>query len=100
MCDDRYGKGVIMYLGNVGEADSVFRAMTAAQWTAGDYELLSGQYGVETDTGRCKVGTGGKWSATSYIGPAGITDDFVFNDGDAVTHSVTIVNGIITSWTF
>lgn len=87
------------YLGNVGASDSVIRSMTAAQWTAGNYALSVGQLGIESDTGLQKAGTGSKWSDTPYI-PAGngVNDVIVFSDLGAAEHSVTIVNGIITSW--
>ncbi len=86
------------YLGNVGASDSVIRSMTAAQWTAGNYVLSVGQLGIESDTGKQKAGIGAKWADTSYLS-SGVTDNIVFSDLGAVEHNVTIVNGIITSWT-
>jgi hypothetical protein len=45
----------------------LIRAMTAAQWAAGDYMMPKSQLGIETDTGRIKVGAGRKWNATDYV---------------------------------
>ena len=45
---------------------------TAAQWTAADPLMGAGEFGLETDTGKLKVGTGGKrWSELSYISAGG-----------------------------
>lgn len=46
------------------------RAMTAAKWTAADFQMPKSQLGIETDTGKMKVGEGKKWSATSYVSSA------------------------------
>ena len=67
----------------------VVRSYTAAQWAAADYHLLSGEVGLETDTGREKVGTGLKWSQTPYTSKvvsatAGITG------ASAVSNIVTV----------
>jgi len=41
---------------------------TAAEWTAADPTLVAGQVGVETDTGKFKVGDGSTaWSALGYF---------------------------------
>ena len=55
------------YLGNVRASDSIIRSMTAAQWTAGNYEMLSGELGIESDTGKQKAGNGNRWNNTDYL---------------------------------
>lgn len=45
-------------------ADVIVR--TAADWTSIDPFLGRGDIGVESDTGRQKLGVGLRWSATSY----------------------------------
>lgn len=40
---------------------------TAAEWTAQDPYLSRGDCGVESDTGKVKVGLGATWSQTSYL---------------------------------
>jgi hypothetical protein len=52
----------------------LIRSKTAAQWTAEDPYLHRGDLGVESDTGREKIGLGAPWSATSYV-PAGSYGD-------------------------
>jgi len=42
------------------------RPYTAAEWTAADYHLLAGELGIETDSGKQKVGIGLRWSQTPY----------------------------------
>lgn len=39
---------------------------TSADWSAQDPFLARGDYGVESDTGREKVGVGARWSQTPY----------------------------------
>lgn len=39
---------------------------TSANWTSNNPTLLSGEQGLETDTGRIKIGTGATWSNTVY----------------------------------
>jgi hypothetical protein len=44
---------------------------TEAEWTAADPTLAAGQVGVETDTGKFKIGNGSDaWSALGYFAPA------------------------------
>ena len=44
---------------------------TEAEWTAADPTLAAGQVGVETDTGKFKIGNGSAaWSALGYFTPA------------------------------
>ncbi len=41
---------------------------TATQWTTADPTLKKGEFGVESDTGRIKVGDGSNvWSSLSYM---------------------------------
>lgn len=45
------------------------RSDTASAWTAANPVLLSGEFGVESNTGKVKVGNGvQQWTALSYIG--------------------------------
>lgn len=46
--------------------DKIIRSKTAAQWTAGNFHLANGELGIETDTGRKKIGVGSLWNATNY----------------------------------
>lgn len=39
---------------------------TAANWTSSNPTLLSGEQGLETDTGLTKMGTGAAWNSTDY----------------------------------
>ena len=44
------------------------RRDTAAVWTANNPTLLAGEPGVETDTGRLKIGTGSTaWNLLPYV---------------------------------
>ncbi len=51
------------------------RRDTASNWTSNNPTLLAGEMGVETDTGKFKVGNGTQaWTALAYSsGPAGPT---------------------------
>ena len=43
------------------------RRGTAAQWTSANPVLLEGELGLETDTGKIKVGDGvANWNTTTY----------------------------------
>lgn len=44
----------------------LIRTKTAAQWTSENPYLHRGDLGVETDTGREKIGVGERWASTSY----------------------------------
>lgn len=58
------------------------RRGTAAQWTSANPTLASGELGVETDTGKIKVGSGSTaWTSLLYSGgtPAGSTGQLQFN---------------------
>lgn len=67
------------------------RRDTAAGWTSADPTLLSGEFGVETDTNKVKIGDGSTaWSSLAYIpgfsisaypiATADIADDAVTSD--------------------
>lgn len=44
---------------------------TAANWTAANPTLAAGEAGIETDTGKMKIGTGSTaWSSLAYFQPA------------------------------
>jgi len=45
----------------------LIRTKTAAQWTSENPYLHRGDWGVESDTGKFKVGAGTKWADTAYI---------------------------------
>lgn len=49
------------------------KRMTASQWQSSSLILLEGEFGVETDTGKVKVGDGrNRWSGLTYLtGPKG-----------------------------
>jgi hypothetical protein len=44
---------------------------TSAEWAAQDPHLARNDLGIESDTGRQKIGDGSKWSATSYLKSVG-----------------------------
>lgn len=44
----------------------LIRSKTAAQWTAENPYLHRGDLGVESDTGKEKLGIGDRWASTSY----------------------------------
>lgn len=52
-----------------------FRRGTAAEWTAANPVLAAGELGLETDSGKFKIGNGSSnWSVLAYSsGPAGPT---------------------------
>jgi len=59
------------------------RRGTASEWTSADPTLASGEVGVETDTGKFKMGDGSTaWSSLSYFSTRG---DFALNDLTDVT---------------
>jgi hypothetical protein len=50
------------------------RRGTAAQWTSANPTLSAGEAGVETDTGKFKIGNGSQnWGALKYAGSGGAT---------------------------
>lgn len=76
--------------------DSEFKAdvigRTAAQWTSLDPFLSKNDLGIETDTGRKKVGIGRRWSDTPYITPQGVTTAI-----EVGGYILSFTNGILTS---
>lgn len=44
----------------------LIRSKTAAQWTGENPYLHRGDLGVESDTGKEKLGVGDRWASTSY----------------------------------
>lgn len=53
----------------------ILRNDTSANWTAIDPTLLKGEIGLETDTGRYKIGNGvDSWSLTPYFVNLGVSD--------------------------
>lgn len=60
------------------------RRGTAAQWTSANPTLSSGEFGLETDTGKVKLGTGTTaWASLVYFGNLEALD----NVGDVVITS-------------
>ena len=57
------------------------RRDTAANWTSTNPTLAAGEPGLETDTGKLKVGNGSTaWNSLAYVG-AGTADNSVRYDG-------------------
>jgi hypothetical protein len=51
-----------------------FRRGTAAQWTSANPTLAAGEPGLETDTGKFKVGNGSTaWNSLAYVGAGTVT---------------------------
>ena len=76
------------------------RRGTAAQWTVANTILAQGEFGVEVDTGRFKIGNGtSTWTTLSYpsgIGGLGSLSDVVsINPDDG---SVLVYNNSINKW--
>lgn len=67
------------------------RRGTAAAWTAANTLLSAGEFGVETDTLKVKVGNGSTlWNALAYIGGSGGTAVTVDADGSLVVGGTTV----------
>jgi len=75
---------------------------TAAQWTAGNYTLLSNQIGVESsivnsvevDTGKAKLGDGiTPWNTLGYWAPAGAASGNVTGPASAVSGHLAVFSG-------
>lgn len=50
------------------------RRGTAAQWTSANPTLASGEWGLETDTGKVKIGDGTTaWNSEPYVGVGDVT---------------------------
>lgn len=63
------------------------RRGTAAEWTAANPTLLSGELGLETDTRRTKIGDGiTEWNSLEYeyTGATGGGQNQIFYDNDIV----------------
>jgi hypothetical protein len=72
---------------------------TAAQWTATDPFLGQGDIGIESDTGKIKIGNAGKWSTTPYLtSTTGVSGEFFVRDGDDINNLVVVQDGRIVSW--
>lgn len=57
-----------------------FRRGTAAQWTAANPTLASGELGYETDTGKFKIGNGtSNWNSLAYFASGGGEQTFTPN---------------------
>jgi hypothetical protein len=73
------------------------RRGTAAEWTAANPTLATGEIGFETDTGRFKIGNGATaWTSRAYASPAPNS----VSDHAAVTtnvHGITDTADLITS---
>jgi hypothetical protein len=62
------------------------RRGTASQWTTANPTLASGEYGLETDTGKVKLGNGETaWTSLAYFGNL----ESLNNVGDVVITDVT-----------
>jgi hypothetical protein len=76
------------------------RRDTAANWTAANPILSSGEPGVETDTGKLKIGNGStSWNTLPYISGMAIADDTSAYQqfGPADTLKIAGANGISTA---
>ena len=68
------------------------RRDTAANWTTNDPTLAAGEIGLETDTGKLKIGDGATaWTALNYIDSAVSHDSIA--DVSADDHHVAFVKG-------
>ena len=72
-----------------------FRNGTAASWTSTNPVLSQGEPGVETDTGKFKIGDGSTaWSSLAYQGSTGATQTESYRSfGDGADGNVTISTG-------
>ena len=57
---------------------------TASNWASDNPILLSGQFGIETDTNKLKLGTGANWNSTPYFGGGGSVDSVNGQTGTVV----------------
>lgn len=73
------------------------RRDTSANWTATNPTLAQGEVGIETNTGKFKIGTGTTpWNTLGYRGggaTGGGTDDVFYENGQTVTTSYTLSTG-------
>lgn len=77
------------------------RRNTAAAWTAGNAILLQGEPGLETDTGKLKIGDGvSDWANLPYFGAATTADlTDVTITGPIADNEVLAYNLATTQWT-
>lgn len=75
----------------------LLRKGTSSSWSSVDPVLANGEPGIETDTGRFKVGDGSsQWSARSYVDVQGAVQSSPYrsfgdgSDGDLVLNSGTV----------
>ena len=69
---------------------------TAAQWTATDPFLGQGDIGIESDTGKIKIGNAGKWSTTPYLtSTTGYSGTLYLLDDNNTPQEIEVVNGRI-----
>lgn len=73
---------------------------TAAQWTATDPFLGQGDIGIESDTGKIKIGNAGKWSTTPYLtSTTGFSGTLTLADSSDNEYSLVFENGRLVSAT-
>jgi hypothetical protein len=88
-----------MALTGIYRVQALRRAGTAADWTAENIVLANGEFGVETDSGKSKIGDGATvWSALAYVGAtgsgSGVTS--VAGRSGAVVLTASDVSGVAT----
>lgn len=77
-------------------ADIRARRSAATTWTSTNPTLDAGEFGVETDTNKLKVGTGAAWNSTTYVG-AGLAENATKWSGRALFVSSTApTTGMVT----
>lgn len=70
------------------------RRGTAAQWTTANTLLGAGELGVETDTGKVKVGNGSAlWNALPYLTGAASTTEPIDGGTPSSTYDGTTLDG-------
>ena len=77
----------------------VIRSKTSSAWTFENPYLKTTELGIETNTGRVKVGIGERWSNTTYVGPTVVSGVFQSQDTSdpPVLYNLTFTNGILAS---
>ena len=73
------------------------RRDTAANWTSTNPTLTQGEVGIETNTGKFKIGDGTTaWNSLGYRGGGAVgggTDDTFYENSAVVSSSYTITSG-------